>query len=116
MGTPHLFQQLDICLFRVLKRKEQNALPFGNDQTTLDFLLNSYRTFKQTIIEPNICGAFHEAAFEFDTRTEPYRLVFHGEKPRKTPAFQEIWSLDFLLEKLSRRRQAAKFGWINQVE
>jgi hypothetical protein len=55
--TPHttdIFQQLDICLFGVLKRKEQYALPFGNDQTTIDFLLNIYRTFKQTMTEPNI--------------------------------------------------------------
>jgi hypothetical protein len=114
--TTHIFPQLDICLFGVLKRKEQSALPFGNDQTTIDFLLNIYRTFKQTMIEPNIWGAFHETGFEFHTRTEAYRLVFHEEKLRKTPAFQEFWSLDFSLEKLSRRRQAAKFGWINQVE
>jgi hypothetical protein len=79
-------------------------------------LLNIYRTFKHTIIEPNIWGAFHEAGFEFDTRTEPDHLGFHEEKLRKTPAFQEISSLDFPLEKLSRRRQTAKFGWINEVE
>jgi hypothetical protein len=87
-----------------------------NDQTTIDFLLNIYRTFKQTMIESNIWDALPEAGFEFDARTEPYRLAFHEEKLRKTPAFQEIWSLDFRLEKLSRRRQAAKFGWINQVK
>jgi hypothetical protein len=114
--TTHIFQQLDICLFGVLKRKEQFALPFGNDQTTIDFLLNIYRTFKQTMIEPNIWRAFHEAGFVFDPRSEPYRLVFHEEKFRKTPTFQEIWSVDFPLEKLSRRRQVVKFGWINQVE
>jgi hypothetical protein len=66
------------------------------------------------MIEPNIWGAFHEAGFEFDTSTEPYRLVFHEEKLRKTPPFQEIWSIDFPLEKLSPRRQTAKFGWIKQ--
>jgi hypothetical protein len=84
--TPHIFQQLDICRFEVLKRREQYALPFGNDQTTIDFLLNIYRTFKQAMIEPNIWGALHEAAFEFDTGTEPYRLVFHEEKLKRTPA------------------------------
>jgi hypothetical protein len=68
------------------------------------------------MIEPNIWDAFHEAGFEFETRTELYRLVFHEEKLRKTPGLQEIWSLDFPREKLSRRRHAAKFGWIKQVE
>jgi hypothetical protein len=42
------------------------------------------------MIDPNIWGTFHEAGFEFDTRTEPYRLAFHEEKSRKTPTFQEI--------------------------
>jgi hypothetical protein len=114
--TTPIFQRLNICLFGVLKRKGQYVLPFENDQTRIGFLLNIYRTFKQTMIEPNIWGAFHWAGFEFDTRAEPYRLVFHEEKLRKTRAFQEIWSLDFPREKLSRRHQAAKFGWINQVE
>jgi hypothetical protein len=77
--TTHLFQQLDICPFRILKRKKQYTLPFDNDETTSDFLLNIYRTFRQTMIEPNICGTFHEAGFEFDTGAEPYRLVFHEE-------------------------------------
>jgi hypothetical protein len=68
------------------------------------------------MVEPNIWGAFQEADFKFDTRTEPYGFVLHEEKLRKTSGFQEIWSLHFPREKLSRRRQAAKFGWINQVE
>jgi hypothetical protein len=114
--TTHIFQQLDICLFGVFKRKEQYVFPFGNHETTIDFLLNIYRAFKQTMITLNICGDFHEAGFDFDTRTEPHRLVFHEEKLRKTPAFPEIWSLDFPLEKLSRRHQAVKFEWINQIE
>jgi hypothetical protein len=68
------------------------------------------------MIEPNIWDAFHEAGFEFDPSAELYRLVFHEEKLRKTPALQEIWSIDSPLEKLSRRRQIAKFGWIKQGE
>jgi hypothetical protein len=42
------------------------------------------------MIEPNIWGAFYEAGSEFDTRTEPSRVVFHEEKLRKTGSFQEI--------------------------
>jgi hypothetical protein len=87
--TTHLFQQLDICLFGILKRKEQYPLPFDNDETTSDFLQNIYQTFRQTMIEPNIWGVSPEAGFEFDTGAEPYRLVFHEEKLRKTPGFQE---------------------------
>ena len=114
--TTQIFQQLDISLFGVLKQRAQYKLPFDNEQGTADFLFRTYRTFKQTMIEPNIWGAFQEAGFDFDVSNEPYRLQFDEEKLRRTPAFQEIWAIDFPLEKLSARRQNAKFGWINQQE
>jgi hypothetical protein len=66
--------------------------------------------------ELNILGAFQEAGLGFDTSSEPYRIRFNEEKLRSTPGFQERWSLDFPLEKLSPIRQNAKFGWINRLE
>jgi hypothetical protein len=68
------------------------------------------------MIEANIWGAFQEAGFYFDVSDEPYRILFDEEKLRQTPGFQEIWALDFPLEKLTPRRQAAKFGWVNKPE
>jgi hypothetical protein len=59
-------------------------------------------------------GAFQEAGFEFDGSIWPYRIRFDEEKLRKSPPSQEIWNLDFPLEKLSTRRRNAGFGWINQ--
>jgi hypothetical protein len=114
--TTQIFQQLDISLFGVLKQRGQYKLPFDDDQSTADFLFRRYRTFKQTMVEVNIWGAFHEAGFEFDVRHEPYRIQFDEEKLRRTRAFQEMWSLDFPLESLSTRGRSAKFGWINQAE
>jgi 2-methylisocitrate lyase-like PEP mutase family enzyme len=49
----HIFQELDLCLFGVLKRRGQYGLPFDDDHTTTNFLLMIYRTFRQTMIEPN---------------------------------------------------------------
>jgi hypothetical protein len=114
--TTQIFQELDISLFGVLKRRGQYKLPFGDDQDTATFLLKTYRTFKQTMVEVNIWGAFQQAGFEFDVSVEPYRLRFEGAKLRASPAFQEIWSLDFPLGRLSARRQNASFGWINKRE
>jgi hypothetical protein len=53
---------------------------------------------------------------EFDISVEPYHLRFDEEQLRASPAFQEIWSLDFLLERLSTRRQYVSFDWINKPE
>jgi hypothetical protein len=113
--TTHIFQELDLCLFAVLKRRGQYILPFDDDQTTNNFLLKIDRTFRQTMIEPNIWGAFQEAGLGFDTSSEPGRIRSREEKVRSTPGFQEIWSLDFPLDKLSPRRQNAKFEWINRL-
>jgi hypothetical protein len=114
--TTHIFQDLYLCLFGVLKRRGQYVLPFDHDQATTNSLLKIHRTFRQTMIEPNIWRAFQEAGLGFDTSSEPYRIRFSEEKLRSTPGFQEIWSFDFPLEKLSPRRQNATFGWINHLE
>jgi hypothetical protein len=68
------------------------------------------------MIEPNICGSFKKAGFEFDAGAEPYRIRSDEEKLRKTQAFQKIWSLNCPLEKLSARRRNVKFGWIYKTE
>jgi hypothetical protein len=43
-------------------------------------------------------------------------VEFEEVKLRRIPAFQDILSLAFLFEKLSGRRQRARFGWINEPE
>jgi hypothetical protein len=52
--TTHIFQELDLSLFGVLKRRGQYEFPFEDDQTNGGCLLTSYRTFRQAMIEVNI--------------------------------------------------------------
>jgi hypothetical protein len=66
------------------------------------------------MVDANIWGAFQEAGFELDANVEPCRIRLDEKKLRRSSAFQEIWNLDFPLEKLSTRRRNARFGWINQ--
>jgi hypothetical protein len=114
--TTHVFQELDLCLFGVLKQKGQYILPFDDELTTPDFFFKIYRTFRQPLTEPNIWGAFQEAGFEFDPSTEPYRLAFNEEKCGSTAGFREIWSRGFPVENLSARRQNSMVGWIDHHE
>jgi hypothetical protein len=86
--TTQIFQELDTSLFGVFKRKGQYKLPFDDDQPRATFLLNIDRTFKQTMVETNIWGAFQQAGFEFEIGAEPYRLQFDEEKLRSSPAFR----------------------------
>jgi hypothetical protein len=55
-------------------------LPFDEEEGTAVFLFKIYPTFKQTMIESDIWGAFQELGFEFDTSRELYRLSFNEEK------------------------------------
>jgi hypothetical protein len=72
--TTQTFQVLDVTLFGVLKRRLGYELPFEDEKETVSFIMKVYHDFKQTMVEPNICGAFRTIGFEFDTEAEPYRL------------------------------------------
>jgi hypothetical protein len=67
------------------------------------------------MIEANIWSALQEAGFSCEVSIEPYRIRFDAEKLLRTQTFKKK-GLDFPLEKLTVRRQAARFGWINKPE
>jgi hypothetical protein len=68
------------------------------------------------MIEINIWRDFRETEFEFNINVKLYRLFLNEETLRATWAFQEIWSLNFALEKPLMRRQNASFDWIKRQE
>jgi hypothetical protein len=68
------------------------------------------------MIEVNIRGAFQTIGFTHNINQTPYGLLFDEEKLRQSPGFVELWDRDTPLESLSKRRRAAKFGWINKPE
>jgi hypothetical protein len=95
-------------------------LPFEDERATVNFIMKVSHDFKQTMVEPNIWGAFRAIGFGFgfDTESEPYWLLFDGEKLRQSAGFRELRSIDFPLDQLSsrrqRQRQNARFGWISK--
>jgi hypothetical protein len=58
--------------------------------------------FKQKMVGPNIWGAFQALGFglEFDTTSEPYRLLFNEEKLRESAGFRELWDIECALDQL----------------
>jgi hypothetical protein len=105
-------------LFGVLKRRPRDEVRFEDEKATVKFIMKRDHDIKQTTVEPNIWGAFQALGFEFefDTTSEPYRLIFNEEKLRESAGFRELWSIDFPLDQLSTRRRAARFAWIHQPE
>jgi hypothetical protein len=118
--TTQIFQVLDVTLFDVLKRHTRYELPFKDENSIVKYIMKAYRDFKQTVMEPIICGAFQALRFEFefvfDTTSEPCRLLFNEENLKESADFRELWSIDFPLDQLSTRQRAGRFDWINQPE
>jgi hypothetical protein len=114
--TTHIFQVLDLMLFGAPKRRQRYELPFETDNATVKFTMKVYHDFKQTMVPSNVWGAFHALGINYDTRREPSRLLFDEGKLRGSGGFQELWSHDFLLDQLSDRRRAARFGWVKGSE
>jgi hypothetical protein len=78
-----IFQEFNISLFGVLKRREQYKLLFDDDEGTVIFRFKMYWIFKQPMVGTNICGAFQVAGFESDIDVESYRIQFDGKKLRR---------------------------------
>jgi hypothetical protein len=114
--TTQIFQVLDLVLFGALKKRPNGLRAFEEEPPTVTFLLKVYRDFKQTMIETNIWKAFEAIGLIYDIEQIPYGLLFDEEKLRQSPGFAELWERNTPLESLSRRRQNAKFGWINKPE
>jgi hypothetical protein len=114
--TTQIFQVLDLVLFGALKRRANGLRAFEEEQPIVAFLFRVYRDFKQTMIEVNIWKAFEAIGLTDDIEQIPYGLFFDEEKLRQRSGFVELWERNTPLESLSRRRQNAKFGWINKQE
>jgi hypothetical protein len=85
--TTQIFQVLDVTLFGALKRRLGYKFRFEDEKETVKCIMKVYHDFKQTMVDPNIYGALRAIGFEFDTETEPYRLLFNEEKLRQIAGF-----------------------------
>jgi hypothetical protein len=52
--------------------------------------------------------------FQYEERENTRYLTVNEAAIRPSPGFQEIWQFDYVLDRLSARRQSQKWGWINQ--
>jgi hypothetical protein len=56
--TTQVFKVLDFTFFGVLKPCPRYELPFDDDNPTIKFIMKVYHDFTQTMVPPNVLGAF----------------------------------------------------------
>jgi hypothetical protein len=95
--TTQVFQVLDLTLFGVLMRCQRYELPFDANDATVTVITKASHDFTQTMARPNVCGKFRALGFgfEFDTRRDPYELLFDEIKLRASASFEELCSVTF---------------------
>jgi hypothetical protein len=52
--------------------------------------------------------------FQYEEREDTRYLTVNEAAVRSSQGFQEIWQFDYVLDRLSARRQSQKWSWINQ--
>jgi hypothetical protein len=82
----------------------------------MNFIRNTFHASKQSFIPDNIRSAFKLLGPEFNITQTPSKLLFREDKLRRSLGFQEIWEANYPLNQLSKRRQEARYAWINQEE
>jgi hypothetical protein len=72
--TTQIFQIPDVTPFGVLKRRLGYKSPSEDEKEAVTLIMKAYCDFKQTIVDPNIWGAFRAIGFELalDSEGEPY--------------------------------------------
>jgi hypothetical protein len=112
--TTNLFQALDLVFFGVLKKLKQTASG-DYDETSMNYqIFKLIQAYEQTATSLTIRGSFRKAGLSSNTKVRPFRLQFDDTVWRENPGFKEIWDRNISIEELSRRRQAHRFGIINQ--
>jgi hypothetical protein len=94
--TTKVVKVLDFTIFGALRQCPRYELPFDENNATVKVIMKGYHDFRHTMARPNVWGIFHALAFEFDTRREPYELLFDEVKFIESAGFEELCSVAFL--------------------
>jgi hypothetical protein len=74
-NTTQIFQLLDLTLFGIFKREGQYHLPFGNLETTVDFVDKVYTKMAKTLTLSNIRAAFQAIEVEWRLTREASHIM-----------------------------------------
>jgi hypothetical protein len=114
--TPNIVHVLDVTLRILIKRGGQYHLRFKTSKGTADFVFQTDKDFRSTMIDTNIWRAFRRIGLEFHDVGDVQHILFNEITLRQSPRFQEPSVIDCAPENLSTRGREAKFHWTNKPE
>jgi hypothetical protein len=88
--TIHIFQMLNVVLFRALKKSATSLTTLEEEQTIGALIIKVYHDFESTMIDVNIWEAFRVLGSTHDIYQIPYRLFFDEGKVRQSRGFIEF--------------------------
>jgi hypothetical protein len=109
------FRMLDLSLLCVFKTYKKHP-----SKDTLVFVMQDHaarmlKACKATRVSTMVTACLARAGFVFHKDAEGgYILGFDEHRVRNSPAFREVWDVNFALESPSARRRAIQLGFMNQ--
>jgi hypothetical protein len=80
----------------------------------VDHILCLFRAYEQVTTSTTVRAYWMRIGFQYEERTDTRYLTVDEAAVRSSPGLQEIWQFDYVLYRLSARRQSQKWGWVNQ--
>jgi hypothetical protein len=108
--TSHIFQALHMLLFGVLKRVKKHQRRDDELPEQVDDVLRLFRAYEQATTSTTVRASWMRTRFQYEERADTRYLTVNEAAIRSSPGFQEIWQFDYVLARLSARRQSQKWG------
>jgi hypothetical protein len=112
--TTNIFQMLDVSFFGIFKRKKSQFFETEDGPKVYLQLMKLLHCFYESANWFTITGSFKKVGILINATETPHTLIFDETKMRNSDSFLELWNINFPFEKLSSRRQAANFGFLNE--
>jgi hypothetical protein len=112
--TSNIFQVLDVLLFAQLKSAKKYIPRNDGAPPGIDHLVRIFKAYETVTTSTTVRNSWAKAGFEHCQRDGVSYLVINDGKIRDSPEFSEVWRKNFPIERLSARRRATKWGFMNR--
>jgi transposase len=112
--TTGIFQMLDLVLFGAFKNYKSRLSKDPSLPVPADHVLRMFKALELAGASSTVRASFSRAGFVYDKAPDgTYILGFDERRIRESSEFQEVWKLNYPLERLSPRRRASRWGFLN---